>query len=293
MHAGRRVLREAQTKTFDVICAGEPQWKLASPGGPASSQASGSPLRPGGGAANVALALARDGLRVGLASNLPQDASGRSLREQLAAAGVDVEGVTLALPRKSLVRVDARGEAGPVAWQDEQRLPFEVPPGWSSRLLLLSGLSPVVSHAAALCKAARAARRAGTFVLLDFNASLHTWGGRDPRTLRMLLREVDAARCSLADLAVVGMDVEAVRAALRPGSILVVGDGTGGAVATGPFGEVALVPPPVNRLRTQGGGDAITAAICAELARASKPGESAGARWHRALQRGYAQFRTR
>jgi sugar/nucleoside kinase (ribokinase family) len=286
MHAGRRGLREAQTQTFDVICAGVPQWKLSGHGDP--SQAASAHLRPGAGAAAVALALAGEGLRVALVSNLPQDASGRRLRQRLAAAGVDVEAVTLAPPVEKLVVADARGEAGPIPSLDEQRLPFEVPAGWSSQLLLLSGLSPVVSHAAALCKAARAARRAGSFVLLDFKASLRTWVGRDPRTTRMVLREVDAVRCSLADLAVVGMDVDAVRAALRPGSILVVGDAAGGTVATGPFGQVAVVPAEATSSRPLGHGDAITTAICAELARTSKPGESAAARWHRALQRGHA-----
>jgi len=159
--------------------------------------------------------------------------------------------------------------------------------------LLLSGLSPAVSHAAALCKAARAARRSGAFVLIDFNASLRAWAGRDSRTIRMVLREVDAARCSLADLAVVGMDVAAVRGVLRPGAVLVVSDDHGGAVATGPFGEVAFVPSQGSQSRAAGAGDACTAAICREMARRAEPGESPNARWFRALQRGHAAARAR
>jgi hypothetical protein len=68
----------------------------------------------------------------------------------------------------------------------------------------------------------------------------------------MVLREVDAARCSLADLAVVGMDVAAVRGVLRPGAVLVVSDDHGGAVATGPFGEVAFVPSQGSQSRAAG-----------------------------------------
>lgn len=289
MLAGSRLLRDARTRTFDVICAGEPQWKLASEAGPIRKASGKLPLRPGGGATSVALALARAGLRVGLASNLPLDDGGRSYREQLAAAGVDVEGVTLAVPRSTLLVVDGQGQANPFGSHDEQRLPFEVPAGWSSHLLLLSGLSPVVSHAAALCKAARAARSAGAFVLLDVNASLHMWAGRDPRTIRMVLREVSAVRCSLADLAVIGLDLSALRGAVRPDAIFVVGDAKGGAVASGPFGEVAFVPPVTSPFRTPGTGDAITTALCTEFARAGVPGESAGARWHRALQRGHTR----
>jgi sugar/nucleoside kinase (ribokinase family) len=143
----------------------------------------------------------------------------------------------------------------------------------------------VLSHAAALCRAARAARRRGALVLLDFDASLHVWVGREPRTVRMVLREVDVARCSLADLAVLGLDASAVRAALRPGATLVVSDAMGGIVATGPFGEVAVAPADATRTQ-RGGGDALTAALCAELTRSGEPGESPSARWHRALLRG-------
>lgn len=191
---------------------------------------------------NVALALARHGLRVGLATVLADDAFGRTSLEKIAAAKVDVGGVALARPRAGFVLVDSSGGARQVPSFAEEEAPLEVPAGWSSPIMVLSGLSPVVSHAAALCKVARASRRDGALVLIDFNASLHIWVGRDPRTIRMVLREVDVARCSFADLAVLGMDVATVRAALRPTAVLVVSDGIGGAVATGPFGEVALAP---------------------------------------------------
>ncbi len=236
----------------------------------------------------VALALASQGLHVGLATVLADDTFGRGNAERIAAAGVDIGGVTFARPGKGFVLVDASGGANQVPTDAEKEPPLAVPVGWSSQVLLLSGLSPMVSRAAALCKAARAARREGSFVLIDFNASLHVWAGRDPRTIRMVLREVDAARCSLADLAVLGVDVATVRAALRGGAVLVVSDGSGGAVATGSFGDVAFIPPQGTRLRTTGAGDACAAAICAELTRHGEPGESPGARWFRALQRGHA-----
>ena len=56
MYATTRVLPEpGRVKRFDVICAGETQWKLAD--GPARG---GLRLRPGGGAVNVSFALARE-----------------------------------------------------------------------------------------------------------------------------------------------------------------------------------------------------------------------------------------
>ncbi len=254
---------------------------------PRSSESMGVPLRPGGGAVNAAIALAREGLRVGLATVLPDDTLGRTSMARIAAMGIDVGGVSVARKRPGLVLVDASGGANQVPADAAEEPSLEVPIGWSSRLMLLSGLSPVVSHAAALCKAARAARRAGALVVIDFNASLHAWVGRDPRTIQMVLREVDVARCSFSDLAVLGADVVTVRNALRESAVLVASDGRGGAVATGPFGEVAVVPRDTDVPRRIGAGDAFTAALCAELTRAGAPGESDAARWYRAIRRGH------
>jgi sugar/nucleoside kinase (ribokinase family) len=293
MHATPRVVlhEEPRTRTFDVICAGGASWKVASTAGAFAPSSLRLPLRPSGGAVDVALTLAKQGLRVGLASVFSDDDFGRASRERIAALGIDVDGVSLASAGSGFVLVDAGGGASAVPSDEELSPPLEVPSGWSSQLLLLSGLSPVVAHAAALCKAARAARREGALVLLDFDASLRVWIGRDPRTVRMVLREVDVARCSLADVAVLGSDVAEVRAALRPGATLVVSDAAGGIVATGPFGEVAVAPSDATSSRRTGGGDALTAALCAELTRPGEPGESPSGRWHRALRRGQAAAR--
>jgi 2-dehydro-3-deoxygluconokinase len=289
MYATTRVVPE-RPRRFDVICAGEALLKLAPV---ADRRSSGMRLRPGGGAVDVALALAREGLRVGLATVLTDDELGRRSLERIAASNVHVGGVALARPRAGFLLVDSSGGAKQVPTIAEEEAPLEVPVGWSSRMMVLSGLSPVVSHAAALCKAARAARRDGALVLIDFNASLHVWVGRDPRTIRMVLREVDVARCSYADLAVLGMDVATVRGALRPTAVLVVSDGAGGAVATGPFGEVAVAPREAIPLRPRGAGDAFTAAVCAELTRPGEPGESPSSLWYRALRRGHAAASSR
>ncbi len=267
--------READVRTFDVICAGEALWKFHA-----------GRMRPGGGAVTAALALSKEGVRVGLSTVMSDDDVGRQAKERIAARGVDVAGVALARPRRGFVLVDASGGAEQVPSVADEEPPFEVPASWFAQVVLLSGLSPVVSHAAALCRTARAGRRGGSLVVIDFNASLHAWAGRDPRTIHSVLREVDAARCSIADLAVLGMDVATVRTHLRTSAVLVVSDGLGSALATGPFGEVAVVAPELKTLPPLGAGDAFTAGMCAELARRGAPGESPGARWHRALRRG-------
>jgi 2-dehydro-3-deoxygluconokinase len=289
VYATTRVVPEkGRVRRFDAICAGEALWKLAPAG-----TVQGVRLRPAGGAVNVALALAREGLRTGLATVLTDDDFGRRTLEKIAASGVDVGGVALARTRAGFVLVDASGGAKQVPSLAEEESPLRVPRQWSSQILILSGVSPVISHAAALCKAARAARRQGALVVVDFNASLHVWAGRDPRMLRGLLREVDVARCSLADLAVLGMDVTTVRSVLRRSAVLVVGEGAGEAMATGPFGEVTFAPREALPIRPNGAGDAFTAAVCAELVRPAEPGESPNALWYRALRRGHVAASSR
>jgi sugar/nucleoside kinase (ribokinase family) len=196
------------------------------------------------------------------------------------ALGIDVDGVTLAAPTADVVVVDAAGgQLGVLAERGSAR-DFEIPPVWSSRVLLLSGLSPVTSKAAALCKAARRARREGTIVVLDVAGSLRQWTGRDPRTVSMVLREADVVRCGAMDLAVLGTDSASVRRAMRPDATLVVGDHTG-TTATGASGEVRVAA----RSRTpKDAGEETTAAICAELARPHRAAESQDGRWHRVLR---------
>lgn len=264
---------DAPRARFDVICAGEALalWNAV------GMQPR---LRPGGGAVNAAFALARRGLRVGLATVVADDTFGRTLTSRLAAAGVDIGGVVLAAPRTDLVVVHGTGTAGEVVSYRDDEKPVTVPAGWSSEVLLLSGLSPVVAEAAALCKAARAARRAGTIVVVDVNARWQVWAGRDSRAIRMLLREADVVRCSARDLATLHLDVADVRASSRREAVLVLTSELGDAIASGPFGEVTVRATGPRSIEE---GDALTAGVCAALARAGTPGEDRADLWRRAL----------
>ena len=267
---------------FDVVCVGESFWKVGhhTPSGPG--------LRPGGGAVSVALNLAAKGLRVGLATVLSADALGRKARLVLKGAGVDTSGVVLAAehdkPWRMAVRPEARGELH----HDEATL--GVPEGWSAPTLVLSGLSPQLLQASALCRAARAARRAGALSLIDFNANRSVWNGRDARNILMVLREVDVARASIADLAVLGMDLRQVRRALRPDAVLVMTDHHGRSIAMGPFCEVS-VPRRGPAPKARGAGDSFTAALSAELSRPSEASESAADAWRRALRNSHGALR--
>jgi 2-dehydro-3-deoxygluconokinase len=281
------LLRTPKDSGFDVICAGEARWDLAAPGALPWAGLTSLRFRPGGAAVNVALALAGRGLRVGLAAALGDDTSGRALLAKVAAAGVDVGAASLSPARPGLVLVKGTGGARQVVSYGQEEPPIAVPAGWAARVLLLTGLSPVTAHAAAFCKEARVARRAGTVVVVDVNARRHVWMGRDPRAIRAVLGEADVVRCSADDLAVLGMDAAAARAMMRQNSVLV-GSGTAWVRATGAFDEIAMEPRAEAALPTAGAGDVFTAAICAELARAGAPSINRIEVWERVLQRGHA-----
>jgi 2-dehydro-3-deoxygluconokinase len=276
----RSGLDESKARSFDVICAGEAVWN-AVPKSRGSSEVIS--FRPGAGAVNAALALSRQGLRVGLATVLADDTFGRALRDEIVRANVDIGGVELSVPSSGLFFVEG-GARQTVSFREEEQ-PVAVPESWSSQVLLLSGMSPVVAHGAALCKAARGARRQGSLVVVDINARWHLWKDRDARAIRMILREADVVWCSAEDLFGLNMDVASVRSAMSPTAVLAMTDGMGRAWATGPFGEVvrASEGPPL----LGWSGDAFATAICAELAR-SPSGSTSEALWVRAFQRGHS-----
>lgn len=225
---------------LDVICAGRSQWSLTAD----------RPMRLLGGVIDIAVDLAKRRYRVGLATMLWSDAYGRKIHEKARALGIDTAGITFG---SGVVLVEAT--TGQLASRVEPAI--EIPPSWSSQVLLLSGLTPVVAHSASACRAARAARKAGSIVVLDVNAQWQLWAGHDPRAMRMLLREADVVHCSSEDMFVLDLDVAGLRRATRTNATLVMSTAKGVAVSSGDGDFIALP-------RTR---DAITSSICAELAR--------------------------
>jgi len=91
--------------------------------------------RPGGWAADAAVALARLGRRVRLATALAEDAHGALLREHLAAGGVRLVGDPVVLPRTSTTRTTL-DESGPTT--------HELDVAWRLGPLDLAGTEPLV-----------------------------------------------------------------------------------------------------------------------------------------------------
>lgn len=264
------LIRSRGASALDVVCAGEARWDLAAQGvlGPMATSLR---FRPGGAAVSVALSLAARGVRVGLAASLGDDTFGRALLARVAAAGVDTAGVSLSSARSGLVLVQGMGAAARVVSYRQEEPPIVIPEAWAAPVLLLTGLSPVVAHAAAFCKAARAARRTGTLVVVDVNARRHLWMGQDPRAIRAVMGEADVVRCSSEDMAVLGTSAKLVRAMMRDRTVLVESGATH-VRATGPFGELVRERTAASALRPPGSGDAFTAAMCEALARAGAAG---------------------
>jgi len=265
-------------RSFDVICAGEPLWRASMPFLGDTQRARGSAL------INVTRMLTATGLRVGWAAVLEDDRRGRALLAEMAALEVEVGAVRLAPVGTDLVVVDASGAlSGLVSDRGRTTQVVEIPPSWSSQVLLLSGLKPVTSILAALCKAARRKRRDGTSIVRDLAGSLRDWNGHDPRVISMLLREADVVRCSLLDLAVIGTDAQAVRRAMNSNATLVLDDDGGGATAVGTFGDVGVQASRASSA-TEVLAESYTAAICIEYARPRGVGETHAGRWHRVLR---------
>jgi sugar/nucleoside kinase (ribokinase family) len=274
MTAAERLVDSRQRASFDVICAGEAVWRAV---GVQNDRIVPRAARVG--IVDLAKHLARKDLRVGVATVLEDDRRGRALRADMEGSRIDVSAVALAPPATGLVVVDSVGGEAEVLAEHGALREFEIPPGWSSQVLLLCGVSPLTPKAAALCRAARRARRDGTTVVLDAAGSLRLWAGRDPRTLSMIIREAHVVRCSVMDLAILGTDSASVRRAMRADATLVVSDGDG-TTATGPFGDVR-----VNRdSRADEANDEYTVAVCLDLARPQRATESGAGRWNRVLR---------
>jgi fructokinase/2-dehydro-3-deoxygluconokinase len=274
MGKGAPIIEAAARESFDVICAGEPQWRSAARGHAIPGMSAG--------LLSVAKMLALADVHVGLATVLDDDRVGRASLAEVAALGVAVSGVKLAPRAAGVLVVDASGAASCVLSELGTTADLEIPAAWASPVLLLSGLSAVTSRLAAYCKAERRARRDGALVVLDAVGGLRHWAGRDPRVISMVLREADVVRCSSLDLAVIGTDSAAVRRAMRSNATLVLNDDAT-ASALGPFGEVKVRATEA-AMAPEGFPEACTAAICAEFARPQRAAESLSARWHRILR---------
>lgn len=235
----------------------------------------------GGAPANVAVGLARLGVRSGLMTLVGADDFGAFLRDGLAREGVDVRGVGTHRTAKTAITFVSVGPAGERSFlfyrhpsADQEIAEHDVDPALVAEARVFHYGSSTLTREparAATRFALAAARRAGCIVSCDPNLRPHLW--QDPAQAGPLLREAlaatDVVKISDDELAaVVGTsDVAAGARAIRAlgPSVCVVTLGERGCYydAASGTGYVRGVRVPV--VDTTGAGDGFVAGLWADL----------------------------
>lgn len=225
--------------------------------------------RPGGGPANVALALARLGHDVGLVTCLGDDERGHAVAEHLRADGVRLDVRPIDRTATAIATLDDTGSADysfDVAW-DPGRL--ERPDGG---LLHVGSLGAFVEPGASEVERLVASASGRVVVSLDPNLRPGLLPGRDTVVARLerLVARADVVKASDEDLrwAYPGRDPEDVaRGWVDAGaSLVVVTRGGAGAVACTRDARVEVAAPPVEVADTVGAGDTFMAGLLSGLA---------------------------
>lgn len=237
-------------------------------------------LRIGGTESNVAVALARLGLRVGWASKLPRNPLGELVARRIRGFDVDVsetcwvEGGRIGLyfiepgaaPRSSLVLYDRAGSAASTMRPDDFN--------WTvldrARHLHLTGITAALGAdpTATLARALAEARSRGRTVSLDVNYRARLWSAEAAReTLLPLIRSVDLLIATLDDAVGVfrapAEPEEAARALgkLTDAPLVALTLGGGGALLWDRSEFHRAEPFPVQAIDRVGAGDAFDAGL--------------------------------
>jgi 2-dehydro-3-deoxygluconokinase len=172
---------------LDVALLGEMMVLLVADRPGPLEDAQGFLKRTAGAETNVAIGLARLGLRVGWASRLGEDSFGRWLLAQMRAEGVDCTQVAAVPGARTGFMLKGRVEGGgdpPIeyhrAGSAASRMgPADLPPGWPvpARHLHATGVFPAISASALACQqeAVRRQRAAGGTVSFDPNLRPSLW----------------------------------------------------------------------------------------------------------------------
>lgn len=246
-------------------------------------------LRPGGSAANTALALARLGRSTVLAGRVGDDGTAELLTGQLDLPGLRLELVRApGEPTGVTVAAEAPGRdrsflsaLGAMAGLQEAAVPAE---SLAARFVLLSGyfLLPGLRGEAARELLARA-RRAGARTALDTGWDPAGWSAGTRAEVLELLGGVDVFLPNADELRALHgddrcADEDAARAvADRTGATVVVKRGALGALVARPGQRTTAHPAPEVRVRdSTGAGDAFNAGLLHRLADGADLADAAG-----------------
>jgi len=191
----------------DVVTFGEAMIRLSPPHFQRLEQTASLDVHVGGGELNVAVGVARLGLKSTWVSRLPENALGRLTENRARQAGVDTSNLVWAAadasrmglyflefgaaPRSSSVLYDRRNSAisaiqpGEVNWRKALE---------GARWFHMSGITPALSDSAAAVtrEALEAARQAGATVSYDLNYRGKLWSAEKARAIQeQLMQFVD------------------------------------------------------------------------------------------------------
>lgn len=226
----------------------------------------------GGAPANVAVTLARLGLPVGMIAAVGDDPLGEGLRDELGAAGVDVQHVVSVRARTGVTWVELReGVPRYVPFRspsadmllDRSAVPERLDTGW-----LHVGSSSFARAESAAAVALAVERSPGASLSIDLNVYPHLWREAPPRQgLLDVLRAARVVKASESDLAALELSEDELRA-LRPNDLTIVTYAERGAV--GWLSDRRFEHRParaVEPIDPIGAGDAFMAGVLAVLVR--------------------------
>lgn len=235
--------------------------------------------RLGGAPANVAVTLARLGLRSTVVGGVGDDAFGRDLLAFLDRAGVDLRGV-LTLPQRTgivFVSRSAKGQPSFLFYRHETADmslgSHHVKPAHANADFVVVGTSTFVERKlrAASRRFVRMAGEKNAALVVDLNVRAHLWKTREDlaRVADELARKAVIVKASDDDVERLPVcEPERWLRARCKHSVLLRTHGEGGATAIGPFGEVHVAAPAVRCVDATGAGDAFLSGVLAVLVRA-------------------------
>jgi fructokinase len=288
---------------LDVACFGELLWDLY------ETELKGDPGKEpmkrhfrreiGGASANVAVTLARLGVKSAAIGAVGDDRLGATLEAALAAEGVDTSHVVRLKHPTGLafVSVNATGDASfiPYRGADLQLKEADVTAAMSkARFTLVSSTSMLASTRAATEKLLSAVQKAKGVLVVDLNVRAHLWADKDEMksAVKTLVSRAALVKGSERDFnALAGkrgltwLEENAKQASW------IFTRGENGAAAVGLHGQVTAPTKRVRCIDRSGGGDAFVSGVLAVLVKAgATPGSAAwkdAKLWTRALEIGH------
>lgn len=290
---------------IDVACFGELLWDLYETEGKGDS-----PKEPmkrnfrreiGGASANVAVTLARLGVRSSAVGGVGHDKLGATLEAALAAEGVATSHVVrMSVPTGIVfVTLSATGEASFIPYRgqtaDLQLKAEDVTAAMAkARFTLVSSTSMLASTRAATEKLLGAVEKAKGHLVVDLNVRAHLWHDKDEMrsAVKALVARAALVKGSERDFnALAGKRGMSWLEENAQQASWILTRGENGAAAVGAHGQVTAPTKRVRCLDRSGGGDAFVAGVLAVLVKSGATPGSADWKdaklWTRALEVGH------